>query len=262
MSRWPARYTLLAWAAGLSAYAMGLVALAPATLIDTGLRHASGGSLRLAQAHGSVWSGTGHIEIRDAAGLHSVGRALSWRAQPQSLLRGKAAFRVELAQATQPFSVEFSASGVEVLQARFELPATLLGLMAPQLAVVGPTGELRIRIERLMFSRTAVSGSAFIDWLDAGSTLTPVSPLGNYQLRLAGSGGRLDATLRTLEGPLRIDGAGSGGNGTQAFVATARIDAAYQLQLAPFLRLIAVEREDGSFEFRAGRNPAAGRTRS
>ncbi len=257
----PLRYAILAWAAGLSVYAICLVALAPATLIDAGLQHAGGGRLRLAQAAGSLWSGTGQLEIRDAAGLRSVGRSLTWRARPASLLRGKLGFEVTLSQAGTPFSVELSTSGVEVTRADFVLPAALLGMAAPRLAVIGPTGELRVRIEHLLLSRTSVSGKGVIEWLDAGSTLTPVSPLGNYELRVSGSGGQVDATLHTLDGPLHLEGAGSGGSGPPAFVATARVDAPYQLQLAPFLRLIAVERKDGAFEFQFGQSPAAGRTR-
>lgn len=247
------------WAIGLSAYTVFLAALAPATLLDAGLDFASGGRLRLAEAHGSAWSGTGQLEVRDAAGLHSVGRTFTWRAQPESFLRGRAGFQVEIAQAPVPFTVELSATGVEVLDAGFDLPAAMLGIVTPQLAVLGPTGDLRIRIARLNLSRGMISGTGSVDWLEAGSTLSPVSPLGNYTLRLDAAGGRLEATLSTLTGPLHIDGKGTGGDGPQAFAATARIDERYQLLLAPFLRMIAVERGDGTFDVRLGRNPGQDR---
>jgi len=76
-----------------------------------------------------------------------------------------------------------------------------------------------------------------------------VSPLGDYELRLEGEGPAGRATLHTLQGPLRLDGKGSWMHGdSPAFLAMARVPPQHQQQLAPLLRLIAVERGDGSFE--------------
>jgi type II secretion system (T2SS) protein F len=43
------------------------------------LERASDGRLRLAEAQGSLWSGAGWIEIRDADGRAGVARRLAWR---------------------------------------------------------------------------------------------------------------------------------------------------------------------------------------
>jgi hypothetical protein len=60
------------------------------------------------------------------------------------------------------------------------------------------------------------------------------------------------ATLRTLEGPLQLDGEGSwSGRGSPGFLATARVPEPQQEQLSPLLRLIAVERGTGLFELRS-----------
>jgi hypothetical protein len=68
-------------------------------------------------------------------------------------------------------------------------------------------------------------------------------------VRLEGEGPAVRATLHTLQGPLRLDGKGSRTHGdSPAFLAMARIPPQHQQQLAPLLRLIAVERGDGSFE--------------
>ena len=58
--RWPAPVF------GLGVYAAALVALAPASLIDSRLEQASGGRLRLAEAQGSLWAGTGWIAALQA----------------------------------------------------------------------------------------------------------------------------------------------------------------------------------------------------
>jgi general secretion pathway protein N len=78
---------------------------------------------------------------------------------------------------------------------------------------------------------------------------TPISPLGDYELRLDGEGATVHAYLRTIQGPLRLEGKGSCANGDHpVFLATARIPARHQQQLGSLPRLIAVEYGDGSFE--------------
>jgi general secretion pathway protein N len=94
-----------------------------------------------------------------------------------------------------------------------------------------------------------MEGNATLQWLAAGSTLTPISPLGDYEVRLDGEGTRVHAFLRTLSGPLQLEGKGSWTHGANpAFLAMASVDPQHRQQLAPLLRLIAVERGQGSFE--------------
>ena len=62
-------------------------------------------------------------------------------------------------------------------------------------------------------------------------------------------GTELRADLSTLRGPIVLSGQGAWPIGARpAFLATASMPTALQPQLAPFLRLIAAERADGSFE--------------
>ena len=97
------RWTLLAFA--LAAYLAALAVLAPATLIDARLQGMGEGTLRLAEARGSLWSGAGWLEVRDTHGRAGIARRLSWRVLPVSLLRGRLVAEVELEQAGQRFPV-------------------------------------------------------------------------------------------------------------------------------------------------------------
>ncbi|MGH8768079.1 MAG: type II secretion system protein N [Burkholderiales bacterium] len=241
------RWSLLA--IGLGAYALALIATAPATLVDAGLQRASHGRLRLAEAQGTLWSGSGQIEIRDAGGRIGVAKSLAWRFLPESLLRGRLVCEVELDQSARRFPVTISLSRIEIANAEISLPATVLGLGVPKLAPLGLTGDVRLRVASLSIERKEMQGNATLQWRDAGSVLTPISPLGDYELRLDGEGATVHAYLRTIQGPLRLEGKGSWANGNHpVFLATARVPAQHQQQLAPLLRLIAVERGEGSFE--------------
>jgi hypothetical protein len=249
------RWTLLegkggAYAVGLAAYVLALIATAPATWVDAGLQRASHGRLRLAEAQGTLWSGSGQIEIRDTGGRTGVARSLAWRVVPESLLRGHLVCEVGLGQATRRFPVTISLSRIELANADISLPATVLGLGVPRLAPLGLTGEVLIHVASLSIARDGTEGNATLQWRAAGSALTPVSPLGDYEVRFDGKGMTVHAFLRTMEeGPLRLDGKGSWTRGDKpAFLVMARVPPQHQQQLAPLLRLIAVERGVGSFE--------------
>ena len=127
----------------------------------------------------------------------------------------------------------------------------MLGLGVPKLAPLGLTGEVQLRVTSTSIESKEMQGNATLQWRDAGSLLTSISPLGDYELRLDGEGATVHAYLRTIQGPLRLDGKGSWVNGKNpVFLATANVPAQHQQQLAPLLRLIAVDRGEGSFELR------------
>ena len=232
-------------AIGLFVYTVAVIATAPATLVDSGLQRASDGRLRLAEAQGTLWSGSGQIEVRDSGGRTGVAKSLAWRFLPQSLLRGHLVCEVELDQSARRFPVTISLSRIELSNADVSLPATVLGLGVPKLAPLGLTGNVLLHIASLTIERKAMQGNATLQWRDAGSVLTPISPLGDYELRLDGEGATVHAYLRTIQGPLRLEGKGSWENGRHpVFLATAYVAAQHQQQLGPLLRLIAVDRGD------------------
>ncbi len=234
---------------GFAAYALGLIATAPATLIDASLEQASTGGLRLAEASGTLWSGSGQIEMRDANRRTGIAKSIVWRIRPAYLLRGQLRYEVALDNATKRFPVTVSRSRIEVADADINLPAAALGLGVPKLAPLGLTGDMLLHIARLAFGRGSVQGNATLQWHGAGSAYTKVSPLGDYELRLEGDGARVQASLRTLQGPLQLDGRGSWASGRNPeFQGNARVPPQHMQQLAPLLRMIAIERGDGRFD--------------
>jgi general secretion pathway protein N len=179
----------------------------------------------------------------------AIARSIAWRVLPIYFLRGQLRSEVELDQAAKQFPVTLSLSRIEVADADINVPAAALGLGEPKLAPLGLTGDVLLHVARLALGRNVIEGSATLQWRGAGSTFTPVSPLGDYELRFEGEGGTVRASLRTLQGPLQLDGQGSwtsGGN--PAFLGTARIAPEQRQQLAPLMRMIAVERGEGNFE--------------
>lgn len=235
-------------AAGLAVYLLGLLGMAPATLIDAYLRDASGGRLRLAEARGSVWSGAGLIELRDASRGNGVAKRLDWQLRPLHVLRGRLRCEVAFDHSPRRFSVSVTPAALEIAEADLALPAATLGLAEPRIAPLELTGDVLLHVDRLSIARGATQGHALLQWRSAGSALSPVSPLGDYELRLEGDGATIRASLRTLRGPVQLEGLGSWSPGRNPdFQGTARVPSQHQQQLAPLLRLIAIDRGSGTF---------------
>lgn len=249
MGWWRPGWKLGAWVFGLTVYAGGLIATLPATLIDASLGQTTHSLIRLTEAQGTLWSGAGYLELRDKGQRIGHAHSMAWRFLPWSLLRGHLAFEVELDRATQKIPLTFGLWRIELTNADIRLPAAVLGMAVPKLAPLALGGDLSLHIASLDISRDSIQGNAVIQWQQASSALTAVSPLGNYQLDVNSNGATIHAALRTLQGPLQLDGKGSwAANGSPAFAGNASVPPPLQQQLAPLLRLIAVERNAGNFE--------------
>ena len=240
----------LAWLGlALGLYAIALAVTAPATLVDASLERATKGSLRLAEAKGTVWSGAGRIEIRDANRRFGVAREFAWHFFPSwSLLRGTVVCEIGFDAPTQRIPLTLSLSGVDIPKTEMTLPAVALGLAVTRLAPLGLGGDLHLNIASLSIKRDRIQGSAVVQWRTASSALTRVYPLGDYEMRISGAGPSARASLRTLQGPLQLDGDGSWANGgAPQCTGTARVPAQYSEQLAPLLRLVAVARGENTY---------------
>jgi hypothetical protein len=238
-------------AIGVVTYLFGIIFIAPATLIDAGLQRIAHGKLRLVEVQGTLWSGSGQIEIRDRGGRAGVAKSVAWRIMPESLLRGNIVCEVQLEPSSKGIPVMLSLSGITLANADISLPAAALGLGVPQLAALGLTGDVLLHIASLSIEPRQMRGRGTLQWREAGSVFTPTSPLGDYELSFDGDSATVQVLLQTLHGPLQLDGKGSLASGRNPdFLAIAQVPAQYLEQLGPLLRLIAVERGSGSFELR------------
>jgi general secretion pathway protein N len=240
-----------ATAFAIGAYFVGLAVMAPATLVDVPLERATGGRLRLADAQGSLWSGSGNLEARDPAGREGFGTPVAWKLNPLELLRAKLAYELTFGPSSVRTRMVLTPSRIGFDHGDFAFPARALGLLLPKVGVLEPTGELHVRFGRLEAGARSFDGDVVLQWRNAGSALAGAAPLGDYELIVHGRGASLQAELRTLKGPVQLEGQGAWARGTKpALSATARIPPEEQDHLAPLMRLISVERGPGLFELK------------
>ena len=233
----------------VAAYIAGLVAFAPATLVDAALDRTTGGRLRLTAPGGSLWAGRGQLELRAPDTRLAVGTPVEWRLKPASLLDSAIGFDVRARDAAQPFAVTLSWRRVELAGARMSLPAASLGLALPTLAPLELTGSVSLDVASAVWANGELNGGAAVRWTSAGSALSKISPLGSYELRLECARSIARLALSTIDGTLHLSGAGAWTLGQRPQLrASARVPPSHRPQLSPLLALVGVEREPGRFE--------------
>jgi general secretion pathway protein N len=204
-------------AAALVALIATLVAIAPAQWAASSVRNSTGGRVELAEASGTLWSGSAFLVLASSADP-SAPRAtlperLKWRLSPWSLALGELDLTLEHPSAlTQPLSIRMPlfGGGASTLGATtLRLPASLLvGVGAPW-NTIRPGGILVLNWDRLQISPGRLQGNISAEWQYASSALTPVSPMGHYRLQTNGVFPGTQLELLTISGPLELKGNGT-----------------------------------------------------
>lgn len=255
------------WRAARWGAAVGAVLAAgwcvPAQWLAQAVASASQERVQLAQAQGSLWTGsavlvlTGGAGSRDAAAL--PGR-LSWRLRP-GWVQGSPGLQVELQQAgatAQPLKLALQAG---VGRWRWQLvsaphstalgtwPVAWLSGLGTPFNTLALQGSMRLHAQSLWWEqvqgRWRLGGHAWLEVDHLSSRLSPLT-LGSYRLDLTGGPEAQPATLRlsTLQGDLQLSGTGHWGTGRLRFDGQAQAAPEAQTAMNPLLNLVG--RRDGA----------------
>jgi len=179
-------------------------ALAPATLIDARIGALTRDRVRLAQAHGTVWSGEG--TLGDVAGRWRV--PVSWRLNPAALLRG--AFDVTLvprAQAVARGSVVAQDGTLALSNLHVEAPAAALESAWNKAPVPQLDGELAIDAPAFRSDGLRGDGTLAVRWQRARAALVGATlDLGSVEAHAKPTRDGLDVDIGNHGGDLAIAG--------------------------------------------------------
>jgi general secretion pathway protein N len=233
---------------GLVFYLLFLAIELPAAWFAWGLNRYSGGLVRLDPISGSLWHGSGRLVIYyPQATPHDLG-TIEWRINPLWLIAGRlqAHWRAEAPDTRLDVTMRLGSGEVRLLDTEAAFPARHVGAFYPPASLISPQGMVQLRVPRLALARDGITGHGDIQWLDAGSALTTVQPLGDYRLEITGAGKTADLKLATLRGALDLNGQG------QWQLATGRITLngnaiprAHGAELEPLLKLIGDDQGGG-----------------
>lgn len=237
-----------AWAAAGAALGIlfALLVFAPARWLAAGVAQVTHGAVVLADPRGTVWSGSGRLVLSggpgstDAAAL--PGR-VEWSLHP--LWDGVAA-RVQADCCTnQPLAVraQWRLAGlrVQVGDGASHWPAAVLAGLGTPWNTLQLDGEVTLATRGLSVEwvegRPRIEGSAELVAQRVASRLSTLRPMGSYRITLQG-GTQASLRLETLEGSLRLSGAGQWVGGRLHFRGEATAVAGSEAALANLLNII------------------------
>ncbi len=178
--------------------ATALVARAPATLLDARLDAATAGRLRLVDAAGTLWNGTGELRLIPG----ETAAPVAWHVDAWPLVTGELRGTIALAGAA-PASFVLARRDAEVRDLAMELPAQALlrALGSPAIVVAG--GQLAVRAPRLASHERRIEGDLGVRWSGASLSLPGLPGLAQSSALALGEV-RFDATGQAdaLAGPL------------------------------------------------------------
>ncbi len=214
------------WGAVLGVLA-GVVVFAPASWLASALSSASGERLLLAEARGTVWSGSAVVVLTGGPGSRDA-TTLPGRLQWQFGWRGRSP-ELRLAQACclngtvaiglQPGFGRLTATLAAPPGGWIgQWPASLLGGLGTPWNTLQLGGVVRLTSPGLVVEsvqgRWRVGGRAVVELDAVSSRLAPIDPLGSYRLTIAGDAanpGVSQLMLTTQSGALQLSGSGTWG---------------------------------------------------
>jgi general secretion pathway protein N len=238
------------WLAAIAlAVALTVLVFFPAAWLGPMVEQQTGGRLTLGDAQGTLWRGSAFIGGAPAANgavTPLLPGRFAWRLSPLVLL-GQVDLRLENPLAlSQPVRVSGSWSEWQVSPGELMLPAQgLAGLGAP-LNTLAPSGVMRLSWSTLELVRqpqsVAVNGRTVLAMTDMGSRMTPVKPLGSYELAMDWRGQQAQLNLSTVRGALLLSGSGSLDRGRLQFSGQASAASGYEETLGNLLNLLGQRR--------------------
>ncbi len=222
----------------------------PATWLDTLLQSETRGSLAMTGTKGTLWRGEGSLQALLPSGEAVTLAPANWNIALGELLALRLHITLRSAQSGNPIlDVTLAPGETRIHEAKLELPAALLGVLSPTLRAAALSGRLGLQADDVRLDDGHATGKARVLWMAAGSELTRVNPLGNYQLELDGQGGGLDFRLMTLGGDLNLAGTGrvQPGKNPDYRITAVPVEAKRQ-ELAPLLRMLGREVSPGTYQ--------------
>jgi len=239
---------------------VALVAFAPAAWLANGVASATGERLLLADARGTVWSGsavpvlTGGPGSRDASALPGrmewtlglSGLGFELRARQACCLNGTVGLQIKPGFGRMRVVVVPPAGGFVG-----QWPSAWLGGLGTPFNTLQLGGSVRLTSPGISFEsvqgRWLVRGRADVELANASSRLSTLDSLGSYRLTLDGDAagsGTAQLTLSTVEGALQLSGSGTAGANGVRFRGEARAASGDDAALSNLLNIIG--RRDGA----------------
>jgi general secretion pathway protein N len=242
--------------AGLLAVLATVLVYLPASWMSALLEKQTGGRFALGDAQGTLWNGSaffGGAPGADAAVAPLLPGRFGWRLSPLALV-GRIDAELRNPQAlSQAVKITGSWNDWQVGPSSIELPAERLAALGAPLNTLQPSGRMTLSWQPLKIARegkqVAMTGTMRLQLQDIASRLSPVRPLGSYQLTLDWRGQQAPLALTTLRGPLLLTGSGRLDRGRMQFSGRAQAEPGQEQRLGNLLNLLGQRRSEGGKDY-------------
>lgn len=242
---------LLLWLlAGLFSIAITALIFFPVSYLVPLIESQTQGRVTLGDAQGSIWHGSAFIG--SAPDAHTAITPLlpgrfSWQVSPLILLGILEVSLDNAAALSTPIHLSGNWHDFSISAATIALPAERLASLGAPLNTLQPAGAMRLSWQPLQLTVTqgalSINGNMDLAMQDIASRLSPIKPLGAYNLSLAWHGQNAEVKLTSVKGPLLLQGSGTLNNGRLAFSGTAQAQAGDEAKLANLLNLLGQRRD-------------------
>lgn len=207
----------------------------------------------LEDVHGTVWNGSGILvagKNKDTVRSPYLPGRFFWHISPMLLL-GRVAIQIENIDAlTESININGNVHQWYVHPSGVRLHAAQLSLLGAPFNTLKLSGEFLIAWQELFLSlqdqQIEIRGMMQMDFKKIASILSPVKPLGEYQLKINYLGTYANVKLHTLHGPLQLEGQGIFDQGRLKFSGVAFADAGQEKKLSLLLNLLGQPKRDGN----------------
>ena len=206
------------WAAAgvLAGVLPALVVFAPAQWLAGAVDRASQGQVLLAQARGTVWTGSAQLVLTGGGASQdrtALPGRLEWRLRPRwTGLHAQVHAACCMAAPLQArMDARWGGARLAIADGQSQFPAGLLTGLGTPWNTLQPQGQLALQTRGLealwTAGRLVLAGTAQLDARAMSSRLSTLRPIGSYRLVLQG-GEVPTLTLNTLDGDLQLNGSG------------------------------------------------------
>jgi len=226
---------------------LAVVCFAPAQWLAQGIDGLTDGRMQLLQVRGTVWQGSGQWVLSAGHGSHTalaLPQRVTWQWQPlwrgglQLSIHAECCSEQPLVWQWQPLLTGWQIK-LQANRSRWPV-AWLSGLGAPW-NTIGMQGELRLQHDDMHWSSLTglapSDGQAKLTLFEVSSALSPLKPLGSYELTLQG-GAAPKLQLHTLDAKLQLSGSGGWRDGRWQFSGEAQASEGYEQVLGNLLGVL------------------------
>ena len=136
------------WILGLASFAISLIVLAPAALIEFATSRSVGANARFAADGGTIWRGYGRtLIVADTAGAATVMIPIAWRFDPLALagLRLGVFVDANAPALVGTAHIAYGFGGIEFRNTALAADARLLSMAHSAAVIFAPAGKIRLQ---------------------------------------------------------------------------------------------------------------------